>query len=323
MVMSEPEDQKKGSPTHKGSIYNASISTMWGIKNFPGLEKFFITARRLGFTKIELNHQVSSTMLSGIRLDRYPISSVHEPCPADISVETLKSRDWLISAVDEDCRRQGVISIKRSIDLAVELEVEMVVIHAGNVRGNQALENEVFRLFISGSAQSQEYLEARRCFADERHRLIAPRLEATKRSLKELIEYARRVGVRLGLENRYHYLDIPGLDEMGLLLDLADPDLLGFVFDVGHATALDRLGFYPFEDWLRRYAGRLFAVHLHDAIGIYDHLAPGLGEVDFSRVASYLSRDVLCTMEIEGGNTPAQVKAGIKNLADSGCVKRC
>ncbi len=93
--------------------------------------------------------------------------------------------------------------------------------------------------------------------------------------------------------------------------------------DVGHAQALDRLGFYPFEDWLRRYAARVFAVHLHDAIGIDNHLAPGLGEIDFSRVATYLSKDVICTVELEGRNTPTQVKAGIKNLADQGGIRRC
>ena len=51
-------------------------------------------------------------------------------------------------------------------------------------------------------------------------------------------------GLRLGLENRYHFFDLPSPDEMEELLSLASPDRLGFVYDVGHAQALDRLGFY-------------------------------------------------------------------------------
>jgi sugar phosphate isomerase/epimerase len=309
-------------PVETPAIWDVSISTMWGIWNFPYIEDFFIAAKRLGFSKIELNHQISTEMLSGIELDRYPISSIHEPCPADISVETLKERDWLISAVDEDCRRQGVASIKRSIDLAGVLGVGVVVMHAGNVRGNQALENKVYSLFKSGFRQSQEFLEAKSRLVDERNLLIAPRLEAVKRSLKELLDYSGRSGVRLVLENRYHYLDIPGLDEMELLLDLAGPDQLGFVFDVGHAQTLDRLGFYPFEEWLKRFAARLLVVHLHDVIGIHDHLAPGLGEVDFTRLAAYLPEDALRTVELEGSNRLKQVSAGIKYLADKGCIKR-
>ena len=44
----------------------------------------------MGFAHIELNHQIDSTMLAGIELDHFHFSSIHEPCPADISVDTLK-----------------------------------------------------------------------------------------------------------------------------------------------------------------------------------------------------------------------------------------
>jgi sugar phosphate isomerase/epimerase len=304
------------------SIWDASLSTMWGIRNFPNLEDFFLAAQKMGFSKIELNHQVNSQMLSGIELSRYRISSIHEPCPADLSVETLKGRDWLVSAVDEDYRRQGVAAIKRSIDLAVELHASVIVIHCGFIRDEQSLEKKVYSLFRRGLAQSDEYLEARSRLEKERKRQIAARLEATQKSLRELIRYSGRSHIRLALENRYHYLDIPHPNEMEFLLDEAGPDQLGFVFDVGHAQTLDRLGFYPFEEWLQRFAARMFVVHLHDAIGIHDHLAPGLGEVDFSRLAVYLPEDALRTIELEGSNTPGQVSAGIKYLADKGCVNR-
>ena len=94
--------------------------------------------------------------------------------------------------------------------------------------------------------------------------------------------YAGRFGIRLGLENRYHYMDIPTPDELEQLLELAGPDRLGFIYDVGHAQALDRLGFFPHEEWLKRFASRMIGAHLHDVIGVNDHHAPGLGEIDFA-----------------------------------------
>ncbi len=295
---------------------------MWAMRNFPRFEDFFIAAKQIGFSQVELNHQVSSQMLSGVDLSRHRFSSIHEPCPADIPVEILRERDWLISALDPQSREQGVASIKRSIDLAVRLGAGLVVIHAGNVRGNQELEQRVSSLYKSGLGGTPEFLEASGQLADDRRRRIAPRLESAIKSLGELVEYAGRLNIQLGLENRYHYLDIPGLDEMEILLELAGPDRLGFVFDVGHAQALDRLGFYRFEGWLKRYADRMVAVHLHDVIGIRDHLAPGLGEVDFNRVAVYLPKAALRTVEVQAGNTRAQVKEGLRILADKGCVKR-
>ena len=100
------------------TVYDASLSTMWALKNFPTLADFFEAARRMGFARIELNHKVTTLMLAGIDLSRYQFSSVHEPCPADISEDELKKRDWLISSTDEACRIEGVKAIKRSIDIA-------------------------------------------------------------------------------------------------------------------------------------------------------------------------------------------------------------
>ncbi len=83
------------------AVYDASFSTMWAIKMFPQLTDFFEFARRTGFARIELNHKITSAMLAGIDLRRTQFSSVHEPCPADISADELKKRDWLISSTDE------------------------------------------------------------------------------------------------------------------------------------------------------------------------------------------------------------------------------
>jgi sugar phosphate isomerase/epimerase len=137
----------------------------------------------------------------------------------------------------------------------------------------------------------------------------------------DLLDYAGHFGIRLGLENRYHYYDIPSLDEMGELLALADPSRLGFVYDVGHAQHLDRLGFYPHQEWLKRYASRMVETHLHDMKGLSDHLAPGLGDVDFRMVASYLPDAAIRTLELQSTNTPQQVVAGLRHLEQCGCIR--
>jgi sugar phosphate isomerase/epimerase len=294
---------------------------MWANKKFPTLDDFFIAARQMGFAKVELNHQINSAMLSGIELDHYQFSSIHEPCPADISTETLKARDWLVSSPDEECRQQGVTSIKRSIDLAKELGAGVVVMHSGSIQADGSLEINLRALFETGQVHSQGYLEIKKRLVDIRATQAGVCLASVKKSLMELLEYAGRFGVRLGLENRYHYFDIPNPDEMGYLLDLADPEKLGFVYDVGHAQALDRLGFYPYEEWLQRYSARMIGVHLHDAIGITDHYAPGLGEVDFDMIATYLPEDAFRTCEFQTTNTTEQVKAGLKFLVEHGCIK--
>ncbi|NTU76150.1 MAG: HAD family hydrolase, partial [Anaerolineaceae bacterium] len=83
-------------PVQPSQQYSVSLSTMWAVKNFPTLPDFFEFARRAGFARIELNHQVNTALLAGIDLSRYSFSSIHEPCPADIPMDTLVERDWQI-----------------------------------------------------------------------------------------------------------------------------------------------------------------------------------------------------------------------------------
>jgi sugar phosphate isomerase/epimerase len=189
------------------------------------------------------------------------------------------------------------------------------------VSNDLSAEKELRKLFEAGKTKTDEYLEQEKNMMKRRADLIGPRLEAVKKSLLELLDYAAPLRIRLGLENRYHYFDIPSLDEMGELLVLADPERLGFIYDVGHAQTMDRLGFYPHEEWLRRYSPRIIETHLHDVVGVNDHHAPGLGEVDFDMVASYLPDDAIRTFELQATNSPEQVKAGLKYLIETGCVK--
>jgi len=297
------------------SPLKVSLSTMWAIGKFPSLGDFINEASRLGFDQVELNHQVNSSMLEGIDLKRASISSIHEPCPSDIPVDILKSRDWMISSSDEDSRKQGVNAIKRTIELAGSIGVKTVVVHAGNVRFDWPREKELYTLFKDGQAYTHKYNDLKASLVEERATMVGPRLAAVQKSLTELIIYAESFGVCLGLENRYHYMDIPLPDEMEQLLNLAGSEFIGFWYDVGHAQTLDRLGFYPHHQWLDRFADRIIGVHLHDVIGINDHGAPGSGEVDFSCFLPNIPPEAVFTLEVKPGLSPEQVKNSMQFLA--------
>jgi HAD superfamily hydrolase (TIGR01549 family) len=309
-------------PPQPKPVYAVSASTMWAMKNFDTLGDFLEASRRIGFGRIELNHQVDSAMLAGIGLNQYEFSSVHEPCPADISVAELKKCDWLISSTDETRRREGVKSIQRSIDLARQLKARAIVVHSGSVYPNRALEDRLRYLFDAGQKDTAEYSALCGQLIAIRKEYAPAGLEAVKRSIAELVEYAGQSGIRLGLENRFHYLEFPSPDELEELLSLAGPDCLGFIYDVGHAQALSRLGFYPQNVWLKRFSQRTIGVHLHDVIGLQDHRLPGQGEVDFAEIAAYLPETAFRTFEFQGPFTHEPVQASLRFLEKQGCILR-
>jgi len=302
-------------------MWNVALSSMWAVDRFDCLADMFSASRALGLTKFELNHQVDSQMLAGLDLNGFTIPSVHEPCPADISMAELTRRNWLISAPDEENRQRGLHAVRRSIDLARELGAGLVVVHAGRVDIDEKLERDLWDLYEAGRTDSAEYAALKERLVDVRAARAGVCLEAACRSVSELADYASEADIRLGLENRYRYLDMPNLDEMESLLAAAGEERAGFLYDVGHGQTLDNLGFFAHEAWLQRYASRMIGVHLHDIKGLVDHHAAGLGEVDWDMVARYLPRDAMRTLEFRAFNTPDEVRAALEFLADKGCIE--
>jgi sugar phosphate isomerase/epimerase len=60
----------------------------------------------------------------------------------------------------------------------------------------------------------------------------------------------------------------------------------------------------------------MLGVHLHDVVGLKDHLAAGLGQVDWDMVARYVPASALRTCEFQSFNSPQEVAAGLKWLVD-------
>ena len=289
-----------------------ALSTMWGIKRFPQFDDFFEAGREAGFTTFELNHGVNSAMLASVHLNGYRITSVHEPCPVDLSPAELKRRDWLISATDEENRHHGVAAVRRSIELAYQIGAAAVIVHPGRVLMDETAEATMWQLYRDGKRHTPEYEHILAQMVAERAERAPVHLDAVRRSLDELADEAARRGVRLGLENRDHYYEIPLIDELSELLDAGYGDTVGYWHDVGHAQKSEYKGYGPHEAWLDRFADRIIGVHLHDIAGMEDHLAAGQGQMPWEMLSRRLpAGDILRTCEFQNTNSPEQVAAGL------------
>jgi sugar phosphate isomerase/epimerase len=299
-------------------VAEVALSTMWGVKRFDTLDEFFKQGSAIGFTRFELNHAIDSAMLKNV--NGYRIVSVHEPCPADISVGELKKRNWLISAPNERDRREGVSAVKKSIDLAAKYNAPVVIVHPGKVDLDVAVDNKIRDLYRQGKKETPEYTRLKEQFITARAAQALVNFSAVRHSMIELAEYAGERGITLGLENRYHYFEIPSPDELCDLLELGFENV-GFWYDVGHAETWDQLGFVNHEEWLRRFSSRIVGVHLHDVVGIDDHHVAGEGKIDWEMVRRYLPANALRTCEFQNNNSPEQVASGVKWLVEKGCIQ--
>ena len=126
-------------------------------------------------------------------------------------------------------------------------------------------------------------------------------------------EDASRRGAALGLENRYHYHEIPQVEDALTLLAPYPPDLVGYWHDVGHAQVKEQFGLLRQESVLERFRGKTLGMHLQDfAPPARDHVAPGQGTFDFARLAPFVTGDMVLAWEIHREWKPEQIMNGAK-----------
>ena len=134
-----------------------------------------------------------------------------------------------------------------------------------------------------------------------------PYVESVITSLVELSSRAEAAGVKLGLETRCYYSEIPSIDEFQMIFKNVPSPALGYWHDTGHAHVMEFLGLAGQEDYLRKYGDRLIGMHIHDAVGGSDHQALGKGNIDFSKIVPYIKPDTEVVLEIHGQASGAEL----------------
>lgn len=305
---------------HASVVYDAALSTMWWALEADALEDFFAKGRALGFPRFELNHQIPLEVFQSIDPGRVSISVLHDPCPAIITAKQLEREDRVITSLDESRRQSGVDVIKRTIDAACQIGAELVVIHPGRIAGDHSLDDQLRACYRHGEKNTTGFAALRQQVMDDRKRQSPWHLEALLKSLTEIVAYALETGLTLGLENRFHYYELPVFEEMQALLTEFSQPWVGWQFDVGHLQVHDELGLLSFRGWLEQFGSRIVGAHLHDVQGIVDHCAPGTGNVDFELIAAYLPAKAPRTLEVRKTLTVAEIANGMQRLAASECV---
>jgi len=294
---------------------------MWALTQEEPFAEFFPTVHRLGFAHHELSHAVTPEMMASVDPAHLQVRSVHEPCPCEIPRLERMARGWFMTSLDEALRSRAVEYVRGSLQLAHQLGASAIVIHSGEVPVGKDLERRMRSLHLSGESDSGEFSELGERFAEERKNLAPLHMDALRRSLMELVPDAEALGVQMGLENRDHYYEVPLPSEMDELLALR-PGTIEYWHDVGHAEKLREFGFYSQREWLERFGDRMIGVHLHDNDGEKDHIAPGLGTIDWELVGTFIPASAIRTFEIRGFTTPDQIREAQELLHETGCIER-
>jgi sugar phosphate isomerase/epimerase len=304
------------------SIY--ALSTSWNSSRHDNGNLLIQEIQNAGFDHIEAEYRLTAEMLAVLvsmhKRNEIHIVSLHNFCPIpDILKREQGSGDaLLLTSLDEDERELAVKYSKKTIELANDLGNVPIVFHTGYIQVKERHKSTHNLVELIKQNKQDEAEKAFREMQLTRQKYVLPHFEQLLRSLDILNEYGFRYGVKIGIENRYHYYDIPDFAEMGVILNTFAGGNIGYWHDVGHGQMFEYLNLKKHQEFLEAYADKMIGIHLHDMVADRDHQAPGKGKIDFKMVAKYLNPDTVRILEVHPPDTADDLKAGVKVLQSAG-----
>lgn len=232
-------------------------------------------AKRAGFDGIEL--ALGKVGLTGLDEPGAAKAAKRIAQSEGIELPSLASGicwDYLLTSTSLEKRRKAKESIKRQVDMAVEIGADTVLVLAGAVGVD----------FLDGKNDLMPYDQA---------------YDVAMESFLELAPYAEKAGVCLGIENVWNKFLLSPL-ELRDFIDNIGSDYVGCYFDVGNVI----LTGYP-EQWIKILGKRIKKVHLKDYRrdpGGFNCFVDLLsGDVDYPAVINALKSvgfDDYCTAEM-------------------------
>ncbi len=279
-----------------------AVSTAWNADRWDDGRAIAEEIERLGIRCLELNFSLTPKMVDDIaaaaRQLHLTFSSLHNYCPAPEGFNRFDAKPdcFSLSALDEDERKRAVELTQRTIATAKKLRARAVVLHTGRVEMEDRT-RDMIRLANAGEGETLAFKELRANFVAERRKKSRNFFNQLIRSLESLVPCAEKADIRLGVENRFYYREIPDVEELKTILDRFSSPYIGYWHDVGHGYIFEQLGLTGKEEFLRLCGKRLIGMHLHNVINLDDHQAPMNGDVDMRAFKPYLNDRVLKVIE--------------------------
>jgi sugar phosphate isomerase/epimerase len=280
------------------------------------IEDQAFAAVAMGFRAIELGLSESPVPLTGFEDTRREtgvrLASVLAGCLRP-RVERMPC-SMLSSPRDEE-REQARLSIRRHIQLAQRLGAPVVVLRGSSIAdAKMSHEAEGLSARMAREPASEELQEQVRVFVAKLAKKGQRQLDHLCRALHALRQEFPET--RLALEPGVRIDDLLSFDGMGWVLDDLAKQEIGYWHDVGRIHLRERAGLTTQGQWLDRFASRMVGIHLQDAVDQEAEMPPGLGEVDFRLIASYIPASATRVVDVNPRHGRAELLASVQFLHD-------
>jgi sugar phosphate isomerase/epimerase len=294
-----------------------SFSTCWNSgRHTAGDEMLREIKTELGFDSIELGHGIRLSLMPGVQKmfdsGQVRFSSLHNFCPLPVEVMVASPDCYQFSAVSPEERERAMRQTFQTIDFAERLGAPFVVLHLGQVK-MRPITDRLIMLTKAGKHFSRGYVRAKLKAVETRERRAPAHLQRVRDCLRRIVEHAASKNVRIALESRRGYEEIPSERELPKLLDELNPEQVGYWHDFGHSQIKENLGFIDHAEWLSAVGSRAFGCHVQDCVWpARDHEAPFTGAIDFDKLVPLLPTNCLFVWEVSPNKTADAIRQSVR-----------
>ena len=297
-----------------------AISTMWNFRKAHSGEELIDQLRELGFDRVELNYQVRTEWLSGIRrrIDEgaIKVSSVHNVFPKTLD-KKFDTDSVMLGYEDESLRQQAVELAKGSVEWACVLGAGAVVFHPTEVpMSPDEFDVPLKALIKAHKTDTEEYRTLRAKMLAARQ--AQPYLDRMMKSIDELANYVAKnnLPVKLGMENRAMCHQCPIYSEFDLIADRFAGGPVGIWLDTGHAIMMEEMGLQQLP-LSKKVADMIVGMHIHDAVDALDHYAPCTLPNDvLAPYREYIVNSPIKVLELSGRLSAEEIITGTDRFVE-------
>jgi len=269
----------------------------------------------LGFDRVELGHGIRISLMPGIQqmfeAGKVRFSSLHNFCPLPVEVMGASPDCYQFSSPNGGERERAVKQTFQTIDFAERLGAPFVVMHLGEV-SMRSVTDSLIKLARKGEQFSRAYVREKIRGVEKREAAAPGYLPQVKDCMKRVVEYAAGKKVKLGIEGRRGYEEIPSERELPALLDEFNSPQVGYWHDFGHIQIKENLAFLDHADWLRQIGPRAFGCHVQDCIWpAQDHQPPFAGDVDLDKLVPLLPKNCAWVWEMSPRKTAEEIQKSV------------
>jgi sugar phosphate isomerase/epimerase len=276
----------------------------------------------MGFEWIEISHGTKISLLPGlleaVEAGVIKVSSLHNFCPAPVEVVMDAPDAFEITSKRVWERERWLSLTAKTIEMAARFGADRVVLHLGSV-AMPSITAQLEAMAAAGGLYSRRYSDLKLKLVAKREEASAEHMERIRTGLAQLLPECESHRVRLGIETRSHYEQIPNQREMRVLMgEYQECAWIGSWHDFGHVQRQANLGLLDHRQYLSETAPYLLGCHVHDVQWpARDHRPPlSTGGVDLETLLPLVPAGTPWVWEMSPRVKAEDIKAALARWRD-------